>query len=74
MRLVSGAQLDGRYVELFVEMLADKTLAYRHGEDADFDAELAVEQRVDAYSRPLTEEPDPAEVESGETSATPVPS
>ena len=49
MRRVSGAQLDGRYVELFVEMLADKTLAYRHGEDADFEQELAVDKRINDY-------------------------
>ncbi len=49
MRRVSGAQLDGRYVELFVEMLADKTLAYRHGEDADFEAELALDKRIHDY-------------------------
>jgi HD-GYP domain-containing protein (c-di-GMP phosphodiesterase class II) len=49
MRRVSDAQLDGRYVELFVEMLADKTLAYRHGEDADFEAELALDKRIHDY-------------------------
>ena len=49
MRRVSGTQLDGRYVELFVEMLADKTLAYRHGEDADFEAELALDKRIHDY-------------------------
>jgi putative nucleotidyltransferase with HDIG domain len=49
MRRVSGAQLDGRYVELFIEMLADKTLAYRHGEDADFEAELALDKRIHDY-------------------------
>jgi HD-GYP domain-containing protein (c-di-GMP phosphodiesterase class II) len=49
MRRVSGTQLDGRLVELFVEMLADKTLAYRHGEDADFEAELALDKRIHDY-------------------------
>jgi putative nucleotidyltransferase with HDIG domain len=49
MRRVSGSQLDGRLVELFVEMLADKTLAYRHGEDVDFEAELALDKRINDY-------------------------
>lgn len=49
LRRVSGTQLDGRLVELFVEMLADKDLAYRHGEDADFEAELALDKRIHDY-------------------------
>ena len=44
LRRVSGTQLDGRYVEAFVEVLEDKDLAYRHGEDADFEAELALDK------------------------------
>jgi hypothetical protein len=28
-------------VEIFIELLAGKDLRFRHGEDADFDAELA---------------------------------
>jgi putative nucleotidyltransferase with HDIG domain len=46
LRRVSGAQLDGRFVELFIQILADKDIAYRHGEDADFDRELALDTRV----------------------------
>jgi putative nucleotidyltransferase with HDIG domain len=49
MRRVSGTQLDARYVELFIEMLADKDLAYRHGEDVDFEAELALDKRIHDY-------------------------
>jgi hypothetical protein len=30
-------------------MLADKTLAYRHGEDADFETELAMDKRINDY-------------------------
>ncbi len=30
-------------------MLADKDLAYRHGEDADFEAELALDKRIHDY-------------------------
>jgi putative nucleotidyltransferase with HDIG domain len=49
LRRVSGTQLDGDLVELFAEMLADKDLAYRHGEDADFEAELALDKRIHDY-------------------------
>ena len=49
LRRVAGTQLDAELVELFVEMLADKTLAYRHGEDADFEAELALDKRIHDY-------------------------
>ena len=49
LRRVSGTQLDGELVDLFVDMLADKDLAYRHGEDADFEAELALDKRIHDY-------------------------
>lgn len=49
MRRASGTQLDGGLVELFAEMLADKDIAYRHGEDADFEAELALDKRIHDY-------------------------
>jgi putative nucleotidyltransferase with HDIG domain len=49
LRRVAGTQLDPHYVDLFAELLADKTLAYRHGEDVDFDSELALDQRIHDY-------------------------
>ena len=49
LRRVSGSQLDGRFVEAFVEVLDGKDLAYRHGEDADFEAELALDKRIHDY-------------------------
>ncbi len=49
LRRVSGAQLDARFVEAFVEVLDGKDLAYRHGEDADFEAELALDKRIHDY-------------------------
>ena len=49
MRRVSGSQLDGRYVEALVAVLEGKDLAYRHGEDADFEAELALDKRIHDY-------------------------
>lgn len=44
---VAGAQLDARFVKIFVEdVLEGKDLVFRHGEDADFDVELALEERI----------------------------
>ncbi len=45
LRRVAGKQLDARFVAVFIEVLESKELAYRHGEDADFEAELAAEQQ-----------------------------
>jgi putative nucleotidyltransferase with HDIG domain len=52
LRRVAGTQLDERFVEAFVEVLADKDLAYRHGQDADFEAELALDKRIHDYVTP----------------------
>ena len=49
LRRVAGTQLDGRFVEVLVSVLADKGFAYRHGEDADFEAELALDRRIHEY-------------------------
>ena len=49
-----GAQLDGSLVEIFVEqVLAVEDLAFRHGDDADFEAELAVERDGRGVWRPV---------------------
>jgi putative nucleotidyltransferase with HDIG domain len=46
---VAGAQLDERFVKIFIEdVLEGKDLTFRHGEDADFDVELALEERIAA--------------------------
>jgi putative nucleotidyltransferase with HDIG domain len=50
LRRVSGTQLDGRLVELFISILETKDVAYRHGEDADFETELGLERRVTEYA------------------------
>jgi putative nucleotidyltransferase with HDIG domain len=50
LRRVSGTQLDASFVELFIQVLAGKDVRYRHGEDADFDAELALDKRVHEYA------------------------
>jgi putative nucleotidyltransferase with HDIG domain len=50
LRRVSGTQLDGEIVEIFVGILQSKDVAYRHGEDADFETELALDRRVTEYA------------------------
>jgi putative nucleotidyltransferase with HDIG domain len=40
---VAGHQLDARLVDSFVELLGTGSVAFRHADDADFEAELAVE-------------------------------
>jgi putative nucleotidyltransferase with HDIG domain len=53
LKRVAGAQLDADFVELFIKILAGKDVRFRHGEDADFDAELGLDKRVAEYSLPL---------------------
>ena len=75
LRRVSGTQLDGEFVEIFIQVLAGKDVRFRHGEDADFDAELGIEKRVHDYSQPLPEVAEQPEIEpepSGVTGARPV--
>ncbi|HEY7151681.1 MAG TPA: HD-GYP domain-containing protein [Solirubrobacterales bacterium] len=49
LRRVAGTQLDGRFVEILNDVLSDKGFSYRHGEDADFEAELALDKRIHDY-------------------------
>jgi putative nucleotidyltransferase with HDIG domain len=62
LKRVAGSQLDAEYVELFVRILAGKDVRFRHGEDADFDAELGLDKRIYKYALPSdeTEAPQPA--------------
>jgi putative nucleotidyltransferase with HDIG domain len=50
LRRVAGTQLDRHFVEAFVRVLAGRDLRFRHGDDADFDAELALERRAHDYA------------------------
>lgn len=52
LRRVAGTQLDPRFVEIFAELLQGKELTFRHGEDADFEKELALESRIEAFAMP----------------------
>jgi putative nucleotidyltransferase with HDIG domain len=53
LRRVAGTQVDAEFVEVFIQVLAGKDVRYRHGEDADFDAELALDKRVHDYASPV---------------------
>ena len=52
MRNVAGHQLDGRFVELFIEILEHEGIGFTHTEDADFEKELALEERIRELARP----------------------
>jgi HD-GYP domain-containing protein (c-di-GMP phosphodiesterase class II) len=50
LRRVAGTQLDASVVQIFIGLLSEKNLHFRHGEDADFDAELGIESRMERYA------------------------
>jgi HD-GYP domain-containing protein (c-di-GMP phosphodiesterase class II) len=56
LRRVAGTQLDPRFVEIFAELLHGNDLTFRHGEDADFEKELALESRIQEFAMPRDEE------------------
>ncbi len=51
LRGAAGSQFDPRVVEAFIRALATERLSFGHGDDADFEAELAFEPRVRDYAR-----------------------
>jgi putative nucleotidyltransferase with HDIG domain len=53
LRRVSGGQLDPEVVEVFIALLTAGDLSFRHGDDADFEAELNFGRRVHAHAQPL---------------------
>jgi putative nucleotidyltransferase with HDIG domain len=52
LRRVSGTQLDPVVVDVFVEMIEQHGVAFRHSDETDFERELAFERRVEDYARP----------------------
>jgi HD-GYP domain-containing protein (c-di-GMP phosphodiesterase class II) len=52
LRRVAGTQLERRFVETFIELLEGKDLSFRHGEDADFEEELALEALIEVAATP----------------------
>ena len=57
LRRVAGRQLDGHYVEVLAQLLAGRGLDYRHADGADFDRELAIEERIASSIAPAGAEP-----------------
>jgi putative nucleotidyltransferase with HDIG domain len=53
LKRVAGTQLDPAVVNVFVELLGSKALRYRHGDDVDFETELAMDARVARYAAGL---------------------
>lgn len=55
LRRVAGRQLDAEIVDAFVRMLErDGPVTFAHGDDADFEAELAFERRARALAAPAS--------------------
>ena len=52
LRRVSGSQLDPMVVEIFVEMVLEHGIAFRHTDETDFETELAFDKRVADYAKP----------------------
>ncbi|HEY2632733.1 MAG TPA: HD domain-containing phosphohydrolase [Solirubrobacteraceae bacterium] len=53
LRRVSGRQLDSEIVDTFIAMLErEGPVTFAHGDDADFEAELAFERRARALAQP----------------------
>jgi putative nucleotidyltransferase with HDIG domain len=55
LRRVAGKQLDARFVEVFIELLEGEDVSFRHGEEADFERELALEARIAETASPGAE-------------------
>jgi putative nucleotidyltransferase with HDIG domain len=54
LRRVAGRQLDAEVVDKFIAMLGrEGPVTFAHGDDADFEAELAFERRARALAEPL---------------------
>jgi putative nucleotidyltransferase with HDIG domain len=57
LRRVAGAQLDAHVVDIFAELLGREDTGFTHTEDADFEIELAIEQRARELAQPRTVTP-----------------
>ncbi len=55
LRRVAGRQLDSELVDVFINMIGrDGPVTFAHGDDADFEAELAFERRARALAQPTS--------------------
>jgi putative nucleotidyltransferase with HDIG domain len=50
LRRVSGTQLDGALVEVFIRLIQESGVGFQHTTDADFEAELNIDARVRAFA------------------------
>jgi HD-GYP domain-containing protein (c-di-GMP phosphodiesterase class II) len=51
LRRNAGTQFDPQVVDAFTGLLESEHISFRHADDADFDAELALEQKIREYAR-----------------------
>ncbi len=55
LRRVAGRQLDAEIVDAFIAMIErEGPVTFAHGDDADFEAELAFERRTRALAQPAS--------------------
>ena len=52
LRRSAGTQLDGDLVEMFIGLVTRKGVMFSHSSADDFEAELALERRVNDYAAP----------------------
>jgi putative nucleotidyltransferase with HDIG domain len=52
LRRVAGSQLDARLVEVFIDLVEDEGIAFRHTDDTDFERELDLTARIREYAQP----------------------
>jgi putative nucleotidyltransferase with HDIG domain len=52
LRRVSGSQLDGHLVEIFIKLVEQHTIRFKHTDDAEFERELNFESRVRDHAAP----------------------
>jgi putative nucleotidyltransferase with HDIG domain len=53
LRRVAGAQLDARFVEIFIELLEGRDVTFEHDAAVDFEKELALESRIAETASPV---------------------
>jgi putative nucleotidyltransferase with HDIG domain len=52
LRRVSGSQLDAELVEVFIGLVEQRTIKFKHADDAEFERELNFESRVREHAAP----------------------
>jgi HD-GYP domain-containing protein (c-di-GMP phosphodiesterase class II) len=52
LRRVSGSQLDAELVEVFIGLVEQRTIKFKHADDAEFERELNFDSRVREHAAP----------------------